>query len=338
MKLKSKSKNIIFLESQGFKGSIDPKAEFARDVKNGLSKSSKELSSKYFYDEDGSKIFSKITELPEYYLTRAGYEILDKNKDKIAQLVKDTSFSLIELGSGDGRKTKVLLSHFLNTGVDFQYIPIDISESAVDDLVKSVKNEFPSLQTTGIVTEYFKGIQWLEEKEKKKNFVLFLGSNIGNFDKEQQIVFLQSLWNSLNHDDLVLIGFDLKKDINLITKAYNDSQGVTEEFNLNLLRRINRELGANFDLSKFSFFANYNPIIGAVESFLISMEEQSVFISELGKTFNFNAWEPIHTEYSFKYSDSDIAILAHEAGYKIKTQFYDSERYFVQSIWSVCKS
>lgn len=338
MKLKSKSKNIIFLENQGFKDSIDPKVQFAMDVKNGLSKSPKELSSKYFYDEEGSNIFSKITELPEYYLTRSGYEILDNNKAKIAQLVKDISFSLIELGAGDGRKTKVLLNHFLNTGVDFQYIPIDISESAVNDLVRSVKVEFPSLKTTGIVTEYFKGIQWLEEKEKKKNFVLFLGSNIGNFDKQQQIVFLQSLWNSLNHDDLVLIGFDLKKDINLITKAYNDSQGVTEEFNLNLLRRINKELGANFDISKFKFFANYNPVIGAVESFLISLEEQSVFISELERTFNFNAWEPIHTEYSFKYSDSDIAILAHEAGYKIKTQFYDSKRYFVQSIWSVCKS
>ncbi len=338
MKLKSKTKSLILLESKRLRNSTDPKMEFARDVKSGLSKSPKELSSKYFYDEGGSKIFNKITELPEYYLTRAGYEILDKNKNEIAKLLRDSSFSLIELGVGDGRKTKVLISHFLSSGLDFQYIPIDISESAVNDLVKSVKDEFPSLQTAGIVTEYFKGIQWLEEKEKKKNFVLFLGSNIGNFDKQQQMVFLRSLWNSLNHDDLVLIGFDLKKDINLITKAYNDSRGVTEEFNLNLLRRINKELGANFDISKFKFFANYNPVIGAVESFLISLEEQSVFISELGKTFNFNAWEPIHTEYSFKYSDSDIAILAHETGYKIKIQFYDSKKYFVQSIWSVCKS
>jgi uncharacterized SAM-dependent methyltransferase len=167
--------------------------------------------------------------------------------------------------------------------------------------------------------------------------VLFLGSNLGNFDKSSAKDFLRNLWNALNDGDYTVIGFDLKKDIDLMLKAYNDSQGVTRDFNLNLLRRINRELGGDFDLNKFHFYASYDVFTGAMESYLVSKEEQTVFIKEIGQAFNFEAWEPIHTEFSYKYLISDIEELAADTGFAIETQLYDSKRYFVDSIWRVQK-
>ena len=202
-------------------------------------------------------------------------------------------------------------------------------------LIKLVENNFPLLNTKGLVTEYFEGIRWLEKENYRKNFVLFMGSNIGNFNKAEEIKFLTSLKESLNKDDFVLIGFDLKKDIALINNAYNDSKGITKEFNLNLLRRINDELGGDFNLNDFDFYASYNPLIGSVESYLISLKDQNIYIKELDKTFNFKKWEPIFTEHSFKYSEEDIKLLAYKTGYKIEKQFYDSKHFFTQSIWKV---
>jgi len=185
--------------------------------------------------------------------------------------------------------------------------------------------------------EPFNGLKWLKNTAYRKNLVLFLGSNIGNFDKAHSRAFLYNLWNILNDEDNVVIEFDLKKDINLMLKAYNDSKGVTAEFNLNLLRRINRELGGNFDLEKFRFYAGYDVFTGAIESYLVSLEQQEVFIEKIGQSFVFDSWEPIHTEYSYKYLESDIEELAERTGFLIKKQLYDSKRYFVDSVWSVNK-
>jgi L-histidine N-alpha-methyltransferase len=198
-------------------------------------------------------------------------------------------------------------------------------------------SKFQQLRINGIVAEYFHGLKWLGKLEKYRNLVLFLGSNLGNFNKPQSRVFLRNLWNTLNDGDLMLTGFDLKKDIDLMQKAYNDSKGLTSEFNLNLLRRINTELGGNFDLSKFRHYSSYDVFSGAMESYLVSLEAQTVFIKEIGQTFSFKAWEPIHTEYSYKYLESDIEELAEATGFLVEKKLYDSKRYFVDYIWKVNK-
>jgi L-histidine Nalpha-methyltransferase len=327
------------LDHKELSGLLGLKQAFALDVLVGLSERRKTISSKYFYDEEGSRLFQQIMHLPEYYLTRCEFEILERSGPAIADFVANQKWNLVELGPGDGLKTNLLLAQFLHKEVDFQYVPIDISESALQNLVNNLQHQIPRLEVRGLVSDYFNGLKWLNKLKApdRKNFVLFLGSNIGNFNYSRARVFLRSLWNSLNHDDLVLIGFDLKKDINLMLAAYNDSKGITAKFNLNLLNRINRELGGNFDVSRFQHFANYDVFSGAMESYLVSQAEQKVFIEEIGQTFYFSPWEPIHTEYSYKFLQSDIESLAAETGYLVEKEFHDSHRYFSDCIWRVHK-
>ena len=331
------SKSYKILSPLDLQNVSNSETTFALDVLNGLSEHPKRLSSKYFYDDTGSVYFQKIMNLPEYYLTRCETEIIETQKSALLPLLLDESFNIVELGAGDGSKTSLLIEYFQNQGLTFQYIPIDISEGAMRELTDTMQKRFPDITTTGIVAEYFDGLKWLSTYNDRRNLVLILGSNLGNFPKPQAKVFLRSLWNTLNNGDYVFIGFDLKKDIDLMLDAYNDSQGITAAFNLNLLNRINRELGGNFDLNKFRFFATYNVFSGAIESYLVSLENQEVSIQKLGQTFSFRSWEPIHTEYSYKYLASDILELAEATGYQIIKQLFDSKRYFTDSVWKVQK-
>lgn len=315
-----------------------PHHDFSSEVLVGLSKKIKRIPSRYFYDQRGSQLFQKIMDLPEYYLTPCEFEILRTKKEEFSGLMKEEPFNLVELGAGDGRKTSILVDHFLNRSLKFKYVPIDISESSMKGLIRYLGREFPHLEVEGIVAEYFDGIKWLNHLNDRKNLVLFLGSSLGNFDKSRSRVFLHNLWNSLQRGDYVVIGFDLKKEINLMLQAYNDSQGITSEFNLNLLNRINRELGGNFNLDKFRHYSSYDVFTGAMESYLVSLEKQTVFLKKIGQTFSFEEWEPIHTEYSYKYLESDILSLAQETGFAIEKQLYDSKKYFVDSIWRVEKA
>ena len=310
---------------------------FALDVLVGLSKSAKSISSKYLYDAEGNRLFQQITTLPEYYLTQCEFEILHNHKQEIAELIGGSRFNLVELGAGDGQKTKVLLEHFLKIGLDFRYVPIDICEAAVQGLIGGLDQYSSQLQIEGLVAEYFDGLKWLSNMNEQRNVVLFLGSNIGNFSHSEARVFLYSLWNALKDGDSILIGFDLKKDIQQLERAYNDSQGITAQFNLNLLRRINRELGGNFNIDQFQYYSRYNVISGAMESYLVSCKKQVVYIETLNQLFCFKAWEPVHTEYSHKFLESDIALLAEETGFKIVSQLSDSRQYFIDSLWQVGK-
>jgi len=312
--------------------------QFELDVLIGLSESPKRIPSKYFYDAEGSRLFQVITDLPEYYLTRCEYEILETHKKDIAEMISGGTVNLVELGPGDAHKTVVLMEYFLSQGIDFQYVPIDISETALKQLTESLNQRFPQLRVHGFVSGYTNGLKWLNHLQHQRNFVAFLGSNIGNFNRPAARVFLQSLWNALQEDDLVLIGFDLKKDINLMLLAYNDLRGVTAQFNLNVLHRINRELGGNFDVTKFRHYANYDVYSGAMESYLVSLHNQDVHIKGIGQSFHFDPWEPIHTEYSYKYLESDIHELAKMTGFTVEKQLYDSRNYFVDSIWRVKKN
>ena len=323
------------------KEELNPRDAFAVDVLEGLTAPQKSLSSRYFYDDRGSELFQEITGLPEYYPTRAEYEILENNRGRLSEIISeaagDLPLNLIELGSGDGHKSILVLDRLMQDQLNFRYVPIDISEGAMSTLMNNLAESHGDLSTLGLVSDYFQGLNWINENKSHRNMALFLGSNIGNFSPQAASSFLLRLWNSLNDGDLVLIGFDLKKDPSILVRAYNDSAGVTREFNLNLLRRINRELGGNFDLDFFQHYAPYNPVLGAMESYIISTQEHEVFIEHLNRNIHFREFEAVHTEYSYKYSQEDILELARHNGFEIVSTLMDSQNLFADSIWRVRK-
>jgi len=331
------SRRYRILHEKDYAESFKETDAFALDVLVGLSSARKALPSKYFYDKRGSELYREITTLEEYYLTGAELEIIRTHHRDLGSYVREAPFRLIELGAGYSEKTFALLDGFVAQGHEFCYVPIDISESAMGNLDEAIAGRLPKLEFDGLVTDYFNGLKWLNRKEGVRNLVLFLGSSIGNFTSSESRVFLRNLWNCLNHDDIVMIGFDLKKDIDLLLRAYNDKRGVTRSFNLNLLERINRELGGHFDIATFRHFGTYDVLSGAMESYLVSLEQQTVLIEQIGRSFQFEAWEPIHTEYSYKYLISDIETIAAQTGFEILEFLFDSRRYFTDSIWRVDK-
>ena len=236
-------------------------------------------------------------------------------------------------GPGTDGKPGCSLEQFLDDGLDFRYAPIDICEAAVTDLIGNLKQSWGQLPCEGLAAEYFDGLRWLSERKEQRNLVLFLGSNIGNFDQAGMRVFLRNVRESLNEGDLLLIGFDLVKDIPLIERAYNDSLGITARFNLNLLQRINRDLGGNFRADRFRFFSHFDRSSGAVESYLISGQKQVVEIEQLNRSFFFEDEEPIHTERSQKYLESEVVRLAQETGFAVVRQMKDQRGYFLDSLW-----
>ncbi|MEM6731613.1 MAG: L-histidine N(alpha)-methyltransferase [Myxococcota bacterium] len=313
--------------------------QFSLDVLTGLSEKPKRLPSRYFYDDEGSRLFSAICDNGDYYPTRSETEILETYLDQILDQVGNTRpINVVDLGAGDGRKTMVFLDRCSARGIDAQFVPIDISEGAMRDLVEKMGNERPELSVQGIVADYFDGLHWLSQSKDRLNLVLFLGSNIGNFNKYQARVFLRQLWEALNPHDLLFTGFDLKKDIDILLRAYNDSEGLTARFNLNLLTRINRELGANFDTNRFRHYGTYDVQSGAMESYLVSLAWQSVYIDSLHQTFEFEPFEAVHTEYSYKFLETDIEELAAATDFRPIGHWYDSRHWFTNHLWRVEKS
>ena len=307
---------------------------FAHDVLEGLTSRPKKLPSKYFYDKTGDGIFQEIMHLPEYYLTRSEFEILEQNKEAFLEFFRmNGSFNLIEFGAGDGLKTKILLQHFSEQNTRFRYIPIDISGHVLKLLADELKQQLPSVETAPLQGDYFLALNRLGKTRDGRKVVLFLGSNIGNFTDEEAIRFLQAMGKNMNTGDLALIGFDLKKDPEVIRRAYNGETGVTRAFNLNLLSRINRELQANFDLDKFMHYPSYDPVCGEARSYLISKTEQEVYIGSLAQSFHFKAWEAVHVEISRKYDTTTIGKYAAAANFVVKELFYDRHHLYVNALW-----
>lgn len=308
---------------------------FADDVRRGLSSDPKFLFSKYFYDDEGSRLFQEIMKLPEYYLTRAETEIFSAQTEDIYKAFAEANatFDLIELGAGDGTKTSLLVDYFLKQKADFTYVPIDISAEALNFLTEKFNASFPELDIQPDQGDYFRTLETLKSKSDKRKIILFLGSNIGNFSGTQAQDFFKSLCAVMNANDLLFIGFDLQKDPRTIRSAYDDEQNVTAEFNLNLLRRINRELGANFNAADFSHYASYHPVEGAARSFLISRKAQTVFIAAINESFEFAAWEPVFMEISQKYTLRMINELAGTSGFQVTENFFDSQNFYTNSLW-----
>lgn len=308
---------------------------FSQDIFKGLSASPKYLQSKYFYDAEGDRLFQQIMELEEYYPTDCEENIFRTYKDKLLFFFHNshTPFLLTELGAGDGMKTKILLEHFQAKGASFSYLPIDISANVLKMLESDLSDVIPELEIRSYSGEYFQALHEMNKQEKGRKVLLFLGSTIGNFEYPAAIKFLQSLYQSMSAHDLLFIGFDLKKDPQVILKAYNDPKGITEQFNLNLLRRINRELGGDFHPEFFFHYPTYDPITGEAKSYLISRKAHEVHIRALKTTFHFNKDEPIFMEVSQKYDEQMINDLAFHSGFNPLHNFYDDRKYFVDSLW-----
>lgn len=303
---------------------------FEKEVYTGLTDYPKHLSSKYFYDKKGDKLFQEIMNLPEYYLTDAEFDIFSTHTEEITQLfAKNTkSFNLIELGAGDGKKTKILLKNLVLDNIDFNYLPIDISQNVLEQLSSALKNEIPEVSVKPQQGTYFEALENIAALSDEKKVILFLGSNIGNLLHAQAIEFLTKVQELMSDNDLFFVGFDQKKNPQTILDAYNDQTGITAAFNKNILTRINTELDGNFDLDKFLHWEVYNPESGTAKSYLVAKETHTVSIEKLAVQINFTQWETIHTEISQKYDDKTIAWLAEKSGLRIETQFIDTKNQY----------
>lgn len=307
---------------------------FAKDVHLGLTSRPKKLSSKYFYDQAGDKLFQSIMAMPEYYLTDCEFEIFNTQAREILEAIapERKPFNLIELGAGDGSKTRVLLRHFVEAGVEFTYCPVDISAHILEELKEALTSEMPDLQIELLSGDYFELLNERIGKFEGRNVFLFLGSTLGNYDETNAIHFLSKLRSGMRIEDQLLMGVDLKKDPSIILSAYNDPHGITKEFNMNLLRRINSELGGNFDERYWKHCPTYDPQSGEARSYLVSTRPQTVFIEATGEEYTFDAWEEIHTEISKKYSLDELYRLVEKAGLNPVTNFLDCKHYFVDTL------
>lgn len=309
--------------------------QFLNDVISGLSAVPKKLNSKYFYDAEGDALFQKIMQSEEYYLTNCEFEIFKARGSEIAALFVNhlREFDVLELGAGDASKSSYLLKALVSQQAEFTYMPIDISASIIDYLTITLPNEVPGLQMQGLNGEYFPMLEKANAVSSRRKAVLFLGGNIGNMTPNEARSFCKTLHGSLNRGDYVMIGFDLRKNPHIIFNAYNDAKGFTKAFNLNLLRRINNELGGNIDISNFEHYNSYDPLTGACKSFLFSLEPQHFQIA--GEPFLLNASEVIDMEISQKYSLEEILELANQTNFGVVETFFDSKRWFLDILWEV---
>jgi len=304
---------------------------FKKDILEGLQKEQKTLPSKYFYDEIGDKIFQEIMAMPSYYLPECEREILRNKSADIFQKIKvgNEKIDVVELGAGDGTKTVELLRIGDNLKAIENYIPLDISPNILEINEKNVKNVIPHLSVKPIAGDFFKTLKDFNSDDHRK-LVLFMGGNIGNFPHEKAVSFLQLLKDALNTQDYILIAFDLKKNPKTILEAYNDDEGITKRFNLNILHRMNRELGCDINVDNFDHYPYYDPISGRTYSYIVSLENQKINIDDIKIELKRN--EVIHTEISKKYSLSDVENLMNEVGFETVEHFLDDSDFYTLSL------
>jgi len=304
-------------------------------VIEGLSSQPKTLPSDYFYDDEGSRLFQRIMDLPGYYLSRAERDILvGQSEALLACLSPDAlPFDLIELGSGDGSKTLALCRAFDSLGASFVYRPVDISGHAIGNLCRAFEQSKVNIPVIPEVDDYFSG--WKPSEPGRRQIVMFMGSNLGNLGEAEALSFLKKIRAKLRAGDGLLLGLDLMKNPHTVLAAYNDPEGVTAAFNLNLLHRLNRELGFDFQLDRFSHYASYSPLDGAARSFLVSHVDQHVSSPSLGLSWHLEQGETIYTEQSQKYSRAMIERMAAESQFLPAQHFTDAQGLFCLSHWRV---
>jgi L-histidine Nalpha-methyltransferase len=307
---------------------------FLDDVQAGLGRRPRSLPSRYFYDARGSRLFQWISRLPDYYLTRIEREILDQHGDAIVAPLCGRPCTVVDLGAGDGHKTVRLLRRLAQAGSGVAYAPVDLAQAALDEAAARVRARLPGVPVQPLRATYSSALRRLAGLPGTgSRLVLFLGSSIGNFEHAAARALLRELRRALRPGDHLLVGFDLVKPLPLLRRAYDDPPGVTRAFNLNLLARINRELGADFDLSAFRHVATWDPGRPAMESWLESTRAQAVRIA--GRRHRFAPGERIHTEISCKYSDAQVAAFGADAGFAEVGRYSDAGRWFVDVLWRV---
>ncbi len=308
-------------------------SQFLQDVVQGLSAKDKYLNSKYFYDQRGDKLFQQIMACPEYYPAKCEMEIFTQQTSQLASVLinRVSAFDIVELGAGDATKSIHLLKELIQNNITFTYFPVDISKNVISLLHEQLPEKLPSLQLHGLNGEYLQMLEKAKTDSHKTKVVLFLGGNIGNVPLEKAGQFCKQLRKHLSSGDLLLTGFDLKKDPRLVLAAYNDKSGYTRNFNLNLLQRINDELYGNFIIENFAHYPTYDPATGACKSFLVSTINQQVMIGE--DTFSFAKGEPIFMEIAQKYTVEQTDDLANQSGFTPVSHFFDSKKWFLDALW-----
>lgn len=308
------------------------RAELVRDVARGLAMRQKELDPKYFYDERGSELFELITELPEYYLTRTERKLLEAEVPRIVAEVRPRS--LVELGAGSATKTRIILDAMQDEGTGKQYVPVDVSRDFLEESAAKLRESYPLLGITTAVGDFSSELT-VPELERPALFV-FLGSTIGNFEETAAVGIIGRIAAHMRSGDRFLLGADLRKDVAIIEAAYNDVAGITAEFNLNMLRVLNRELDADFDLSAFRHRAIYNRDFNRIEMHLDSIRDQSVTIPEIGEV-RLIAGESIRTELSCKYDRETMASFFHRAGLELDEWITGADQLFALALGSVSR-
>lgn len=308
-------------------------ARFHADVLEGLSKKQKALPSKYFYDAAGDALFQELMQAEEYYPTRCELEIFLNKSAALAQVMTGNgeALDLIELGAGDGTKTVHLLRKMVTSNLDFNYLPIDISGNILHELEQFISSKLPAVNLVKMQGEYQEALQRAIGYSDRRKVILFLGANIGNLTVVEAKAFCRQVRSLLSPGDLFIIGFDLKKDPRIIRSAYDDALGLTRAFNLNLLHRINRELGAGFDPGLFDHYCSYDPETGACKSYLVSLTDQEVNLGSA--TIRFDEGESIWMEISQKYDHNMISQMAYESGFSPVTAFMDDKGWFSDACW-----
>lgn len=309
--------------------------QFYDDVVEGLMNYPKRLPSKYFYDEVGDKLFQEIMHSPDYYPTRCELEIFTTKLSEMTHLMTtgEMPFDLVELGAGDCYKSIHLMKELTRLKADFNYIPIDISGAILNHLERRLPSILPNMPIKCMHGEYFQMLSRVNKYSGNRKVILCLGGNIGNMTIPECDSFCQNLREYLNPDDLVIVGFDLVKHPRIIRTAYDDRRGVTKKFNLNLLDRINRELGGNFNVNDFEHYCSYEPETGACKSFLICLADRTVWIDDVKISFKKN--EYIWMEISQKYSMEQIDDMAQNNGFRPIVNLTDRRKWFVDACWQV---
>jgi len=306
------------------------------ELAQALESKPRRIPSKFFYDANGTRLFSHITELASYYPTRCEQEILDEQSQRLmVMLPPGDKINIVELGAGDGRKIGSLLESARGKYNDVTYRPVDISLQALQDLEARLKTRIPGLTVEPSLIDIENDWHAIPFDRNSLNLVLFLGSSIGNFMPPEQQMFLSRIRSVMGPHDYLCIGFDLKKDPHILQQAYDDPEGVTREFNMNLLRRFNREFDADFDEHAFEHIAAYNPATGSMESWLVSQREQTVHLPKLKRQLHLDAYEGIQVETSWKFSRREIEELARSSGFEPVSSLYDRSGWFVDDLWTV---
>ena len=300
--------------------------DYADEVVYGLTSRPKTLPCKLFYDDHGSALFEQITELPEYYPTRTELEILQNSAREIAQAA-GPAVSIVELGAGTATKTGTLLRAFARQQLRVQYFPVDISPAALATAQQRVRENCPGAVVRPVVADFSHGFNFLQNISGRK-LVLYLGSSIGNFDGPDAVALLRKVRQRLSPDDALLLGADMVKPAEILVPAYDDAQGVTAQFNKNILRRLNREFDADFDLACFRHIAEWSPAKSRMEIYLESTRAQVATMRTLGARVKFAAGERLHTENSYKYTLPMVERMLCASGFKLERTWHDKREWF----------